>query len=170
MPTKQSPIAELIHQAAPHQPLDRRTFLRGLALAGALAGCAAPAAEPQAQPQSAIPTPQPRLRAAFAHNGLKTIWNQRGRDTARMLGRLLGIDVVSYDGELSIDKQRRDLEEIAGQTWNFVVIHPLAVNAYIDPVRQIVAHGIPVDVVAQKLDTVTNTLGQRYYRVIRLLP
>jgi len=26
------------------------------------------------------------------------------------------------------------------------------------------------DVVAQKLDTVTNTLGQRYYRVIRLLP
>lgn len=163
MPTKQPPIAELAHLAEPQQPLDRRAFLRGFALAGALAGglagCAAPVAEQQPLPQVAIPTPQPRLRAAFAHNGLKTLWNQRGRDTARMLGQLLGIDVVSYDGELSVDKQRRDLEEIAGQTWDFVVIHPLAVNAYIEPVRQIIAHGIPVIDIDTRLADDLSDLG-----------
>ncbi len=68
----------------------------------------------------------------------------RGSETAKFMGRLLRIDVVSYDGELSVDKQRRDLEEIAEQEWDFVAIHPLAINAYVEPVRKLVSRGIPV--------------------------
>ncbi len=61
------------------------------------------------------------------------------------MGRLLQIDVVSYDGELSVDKQRRDLEEIAEQRLDSVAIHPLAINAYVEPVRKLGrAAAIPV--------------------------
>jgi ribose transport system substrate-binding protein len=90
------------------------------------------------------PTPAPRLRAAFSHLGLNTAWVLRGSETAKFMGRLLRIDVVSYDGELSVDKQQRDLEEIAEQQWDFVAIHPLAINAYVEPVRRLVSRGIPV--------------------------
>jgi ribose transport system substrate-binding protein len=131
------------------RPLDRRAFMGGFALAGALAGLALAGCAPQAQPsnpqpQLVVPTPVPRLRAAFSHNGLKGSWNARGRDTSQLIGRLLGVDVVNYDGEFSVDKQRRDLEEIAAQSWDFVAIHPAAVNAYIDEVRTLIDRGIPV--------------------------
>lgn len=129
--------------------LDRRAFARGFALTGALAalalsGCAARQVQADQLIETVSPTPTPRLRAAFSHLGLNTAWPQRGSETAKFLGRLLHIDVVSYDGELSVDKQRRDLEEIAEQQWDFVAIHPLAVNAYVEPVRQLIGRGIPV--------------------------
>ncbi|MDQ2999460.1 MAG: hypothetical protein M3R61_20700, partial [Chloroflexota bacterium] len=129
--------------------LDRRGFMRGMALTSVLAGMAlagcAPQDEPAAQQvQRIVPTPTPRLRAAFSHNGLKGSWNARGRDTSQFLGRLLGIDVVNYDGEFNIDKQRKDLDEIAQQQWDFVAIHPAAVNAYIEPVQELIRRRIPV--------------------------
>ncbi|HYF61652.1 MAG TPA: hypothetical protein VD886_02495, partial [Herpetosiphonaceae bacterium] len=137
-----NPLLALLDEGA---RLDRRAFFRGLGVAGmlaALAGCA-----PGDEPASLRPAPTPaplRLRAAFSHNGLNTIWNQRGSETAKFLGGLLGIDVVSYDGELSVDKQRQDLAAIAEQDWDFVVIHPLAVNAYDEQVRQMARRGVPV--------------------------
>jgi ribose transport system substrate-binding protein len=123
--------------------------MRGFALAGALAGlslggCASQEQPAEPQPELVVPTPAPRLRAAFSHNGLKGSWNARGRDTSQFLGRLLGIDVVNYDGEFSVDKQRKDLEDIARQDWDFVAIHPAAVNAYIDEVRELIDRDIPV--------------------------
>src|SRR5689334_23929205 len=129
--------------------LDRRGFVRGFALAGALAGLALTGCAPQSQaaapqPELIVPTPVPRLRAAFSHNGLKGSWNARGRDTSQFLGRLLGIDVVNYDGEFDVDKQRKDLDEIAQNQWDFVAIHPAAVNAYIEPVQELIRRGIPV--------------------------
>lgn len=129
--------------------LDRRGFVRGFALAGVLASVALSACDSRQQMASQLietvaPTPAPRMRAAFSHLGLNTAWPQRGSETAKFLGRLLHIDVVSYDGELSVDKQRKDLEEIAEQHWDFVAIHPLAVNAFNEPVRQLVSRGIPV--------------------------
>jgi ribose transport system substrate-binding protein len=142
-------VAQALQSLGEGRRIDRRGFVRGLGLVGAMAGLALSGCAPQEQPngqqvQRVIPTPAPRLRAAFSHNGLKSLWNARGRDTAQFLGKLLGIDVISYDGNLDVDKQRKDLEEIAEQKWDFVAIHPLAVNAYFDPVRKLVAGGIPV--------------------------
>jgi ribose transport system substrate-binding protein len=141
--------AQALQALAEGARLDRRGFMRGLSLAGALAGLAlggcAPRNEPADPPvQRVIPTPAPRLRAAFSHNGLKGSWNARGRDTSQFLGRLLGIDVVNYDGEFNVDKQRQDLDEIAEKQWDFVAIHPAAVNAYIEPVQKLIGRGIPV--------------------------
>lgn len=126
---------------------DRRGFVRGMAAAGMLAALGLQGCASEEQPAGIefVPAQAPlRLRAAFSHNGLGTIWNQRGSETAKFLGGLLGVDVVSYDGELSIDKQRQDLEAIGDQDWDFVVIHPLAANAYDEQVRRIVRRGIPV--------------------------
>jgi len=141
--------AQALHGLGEGRQLDRRGFMRGFALAGALAGmalggCASQNQVIDQQPQLVVPTPVPRLRAAFSHNGLKGSWNARGRDTSQSLGRLLGIDVVNYDGEFLVDKQRKDLEEIAAKQWDFVAIHPAAVNAYIEPVRELIKRGIPV--------------------------
>ena len=129
--------------------MDRRGFVRGFTLCSLIAGQLLSGCAAQGQPAGGLieamtPTPRPRLRAAFSHLGLNTAWVLRGSETAKYMGRLLQIDVVSYDGELSVDKQRRDLEEIAEQQWDFVAIHPLAVNAYVEPVRQLISRGIPV--------------------------
>jgi ribose transport system substrate-binding protein len=129
--------------------LDRRGFMRGMALTSMLAGMALAGCMPQDEPaaqqvERIVPTPAPRLRAAFSHNGLKGSWNARGRDTSQFLGRLLGIDVVNYDGEFDVDKQRKDLDEIAHNQWDFVAIHPAAVNAYVEPVQELIRRGIPV--------------------------
>jgi ribose transport system substrate-binding protein len=148
-PSVEAIAAQALQSLGEGARLDRRGFMRGFALAGALAGMALGGCVPQNDPaeqqvQRIIPTPTPRLRAAFSHNGLQGSWNARGRDTAQFMGRLLGIDVVNYDGEFNIDKQRRDLIEIASQNWDFVAIHPQAVNAYLEPVQELIRRGIPV--------------------------
>lgn len=164
MPNQDPSLDTLLNVAGAGRALDRRAFLHGFSVLGALAGlalsgCSLPVQQVEQAAQNVLPTPVPRLRAAFSHNGLKTIWNQRGRDTARFFGKLLGIDVVSYDGELSIDKQRQDLQEIAEQSWDFVVIHPLAVNAYADQVREITKRGTPVIDIDTRLADDLDALG-----------
>jgi ribose transport system substrate-binding protein len=149
MPSFEAAAAQALQALGEGRQFDRRGFMRGFALAGALAGLMLGGCAPQnqaadRQPELVVPTPVPRLRAAFSHNGLKGSWNARGRDTSQFLGRLLGIDVVNYDGEFSVEKQLKDLEEIATQQWDFVAIHPAAVNAYLDPVRALIDRGIPV--------------------------
>ena len=148
-PAPEDAAAQALHALGEGHRLDRRGFMRGFALAGALAGLALGGCDVQGQPddqqvQRVVPTPAPRLRAAFSHNGLKGSWNASGRDTSQFMVRLLVIDVVNYDGEFDVDKQRRDLEDIAQQHWDFVAIHPAAVNAYLEPVRELIGRGIPV--------------------------
>jgi ribose transport system substrate-binding protein len=142
-------ISRAVQSMGEGRRMDRRNFIRGFTLCSLMANMLLSGCESQEQQTSHFietvsPTPAPRLRAAFSHLGLNTAWVLRGSETAKFMGRLLQIDVVSYDGELSVDKQRRDLEEIAEQHWDFVAIHPLAVNAYVEPVRQLISRGIPV--------------------------
>jgi ribose transport system substrate-binding protein len=142
-------ISRAIQSIGEGRRMDRRNFIRGFTLSGLMAnmllsGCSSQEQQTSRLIETVSPTPAPRLRAAFSHLGLNTAWVLRGSETAKSMGRLLQIDVVSYDGELSVDKQRRDLEEIAEQQWDFVAIHPLAVNAYAEPVRQLSSRGIPV--------------------------
>jgi ribose transport system substrate-binding protein len=142
-------LARAVQSLRDGQHMDRRTFMRGFALVGVLANMLLSGCDSQSQRTAELidtvaPTPAPRLRAAFSHLGLDTAWVRRGSETAKFLGRLLGIDVVSYDGQLNVDKQRSDLESIAEQHWDFVAIHPLAVNAYTEPVRKLIGNGIPV--------------------------
>jgi ribose transport system substrate-binding protein len=157
-------IAQQLQSLGEGRRMERRTFLAGLSLLGAagllaLGACAQPPDPVAGQTEPLTALPPPRLRAAFSAVGLSTSWGKRGADTAQLFGRLLGIDVVVYDGEISVDKQRRDIEAIAGQQWDFVAIHPLAVNAFVEPVRALISRGIPVIDMDTRLADDLDSLG-----------
>ncbi len=52
--------------------------------------------------------------------------------------------MVVYDGQNVPEKQRQDMDDIATQEWDFVAIHPAAINANVDPVNALTGNGIPV--------------------------
>jgi ribose transport system substrate-binding protein len=63
---------------------------------------------------------------------------RRCADTFKFFGELLGAEVTVYDGELNIDKQRKDIEDMASQDWDWVQIHPQAIDAFVDPVKAMI--------------------------------
>jgi ribose transport system substrate-binding protein len=133
--------------------INRRGFLRGAALASVasfLAACAGNV--PAANTQNAQSTAQPAagnafgrpMRAAFSNAGLGATWCAQGKDAAEQWGRWLGVEVTWFDGGLSIDKQRRAIDDMATQQWDFVAIQAFVIDTLVDPVKQMIAKGIPV--------------------------
>jgi ribose transport system substrate-binding protein len=84
------------------------------------------------------------LKAAFVNNGLANSWPAQGKATTEQWGRWLGIDVTWYDGGLSIDKQRKAVDDIATKKWDFVAIQAFGIDTLVDPVSQLIGRGIPV--------------------------
>jgi ribose transport system substrate-binding protein len=130
--------------------LSRRGFLRGAALAGAtsfLAACAgnAPAANTQnatgATGGNAFGKP---LKAAFSNAGLGATWCAQGKAAAEQWGKWLGVEVTWFDGGLSIDKQRKAIDDMATKQWDFVAIQAFGIDTLVDPVKQMISKGIPV--------------------------
>ncbi len=103
--------------------------------------------------------PQKRFRAAFSEAGFACSWCVRGNETAKFFGDLLGVEVVPYDGQLDPHKQRQDVEDMAGKDWDFVAIHPLAINSYVDPVKTMIGKNIPVVDMDTKLADDLDALG-----------
>lgn len=133
-----------------HVKTSRRGFMGGFAGLAALAaatgvGLHASASEAMAalglQPED---LPEKRFRAAFSEVGAQSTWVSRGIETSTFFGDLLGVDVTSYDGQLTLDKQLQDMQDIANQEWDFVAVHPSASNALLDPANAIIAKGIPL--------------------------
>ena len=143
--------------ALEHSPegLLRRDLLgAGTLLTAFLAGCRSPAGAPES------PTGGPRafgrvLKAAFVNVGLANSWPAQGKATTEQWGRWLGIDVTWYDGGLSIDKQRKAVDDMAAKRWDFVAIQAFGIDTLVDPVSQLIGRGIPVvqmDTVIAKKD------------------
>jgi ribose transport system substrate-binding protein len=128
----------------------RDTFKGGFAMLGALAmatgvGREATAAQGLAS-LGLLPEdlPEKTLRAAFSEQALQNSWPARGAETAKMFADLLGVDLVVYDGQNVPEKQRQDMDDIATQDWDFVAIHPAAINANVDPVNALTEKGVAV--------------------------
>ena len=127
--------------------LGRRGFLQGIMAMAAgvsLAACAAPPA-PQgaASAQSGnYPFGKP-LKAAFSNAGLGATWCAQGKETAEAWGKWFGIEVTWFDGGLSIDKQRKAIDDMATKTWDFVAIQAFGIDTLVDPVKQMIGKGIP---------------------------
>lgn len=113
------------------------------AMSGILSACGQAPTPATANEPVQIPT-KTKMRAATSELGMKCSWCARGADTAKFFGGLLGVEVVVFDGELNIDKQRRDIEDMASQDWSWVQIHPQAIDAFTEPVKALIAKGIPV--------------------------
>ena len=119
------------------------TGLGAVAMTGLLAACGqAPTATTGDEPVKVAP--ETKMRVATSELGMKCSWCARGADTVKFMGGILGVDVTVFDGELNIDKQRKDIEDMASQDWSWVQIHPQAIDAFVDPVKAMVAKGIPV--------------------------
>jgi ribose transport system substrate-binding protein len=130
--------------------IDRRGFLRGLAAAtfgmGFLAACnsgAAPEPEQAAAQSGNFPFGRP-LKAAFTNAGLGATWCAQGAEAAKKWGEWLGIEVTWFDGGLSIDTQRKGVEDMAARDWDFVAIQAFGIDTLVDPVSRMIEKGIPV--------------------------
>lgn len=120
------------------------TGLSAAAVSGVLAACGQPAAAPKDAAAPAAVPEKKKFRVATSELGMKCSWCARGADTVKWYGEVYGVDVVVFDGELNIDKQRKDIEDIASQDWSWVQIHPMSIDAFTDPLKKIVAKGIPL--------------------------
>ena len=120
--------------------LNRRRFLSsaGLIGAGALGGNVIKVVG-QARAQEG-----PRLRAAMSSAGLGGTWNQQGKEAAEYWGKLLNVEIVWFDGEHNVQKQRAKIDQMATEQWDFVALQPASIGVLVDPISQIIDNGIPV--------------------------
>jgi ribose transport system substrate-binding protein len=84
------------------------------------------------------------LRAAFSNAGLQATWCAQGKQAAEAWGKLMNVEVVWFDGELSATKQRASIDNMASQDWDFVAIQTFGIGTLTDPVRRMIDAGIPV--------------------------
>ena len=57
---------------------------------------------------------------------------------------MVGVEVTWFDGALSIDKQRKAIDDMATKQWDFVAIQAFGIDTLVDPVKQMISKGIPV--------------------------
>ena len=128
------------------EELGRRGLLGGAAMGALmLAACKAKTADGQAGagPGASLPFGK-QLKAAFVNAGLANSWPAQGKATTEQWSKWLGIDVTWYDGGLSIDKQRKAVDDMATKPWDFVAIQAFGIDTLVDPVQQMIRKGIPV--------------------------
>ena len=126
--------------------INRRGVLGASAVAavGALVGGFTATLPPVAQAQAGKPAFGKPLKAAMSNAGLGATWCAQGKEAAEQWGRWLGIEITWYDGGLSIDKQRRAIDDMATKQWDFVAIQAFGIDTLVDPVKQMIGKGIPV--------------------------
>lgn len=121
----------------------RRGFLggaAGVAAAGTF-GIQALAARAMAEEMGRSEKP---LKAAFSNAGLQATWCAQGKQAAEYWGKLFNVEVTWFDGELSAPKQRKAIDNMASQEWDFVAIQAFGIGTLTDPVNKMIDAGIPV--------------------------
>ena len=88
--------------------------------------------------------PEKQYTAATSEVGAGSTWVSHGMEVASFVGDLLGVEVTSFDGQFSVEKQLQDLQSIASQDFDFVAVHPSASDALVDAANQIIAKGVPL--------------------------
>ncbi|HET8524349.1 MAG TPA: sugar ABC transporter substrate-binding protein [Thermomicrobiales bacterium] len=129
----------------------RRGFLGGGLALGALA-MAAGLNRPGVSANEALANigilpddlPAKKYKAAFSELGAASTWVAHGIATTQFFGALLGVEIESFDGQLSTEKQLQDMQTIATGKYDFVAVHPSASDALVDPASEIIGNGIPL--------------------------
>lgn len=137
-----APIDAIAADGAATDP-SRRDLFRAVgttALAGALL---ASAGFDPLMAQELKPSQRP-LRAAFSNAGLQATWCAQGKQAAEAWGKLMNVEVVWFDGELSATKQRASIDNMASQNWDFVAIQTFGIGTLTDPIRRMIDAGTPV--------------------------
>jgi ribose transport system substrate-binding protein len=124
--------------------MSRRGALGTSATAALGALIAGTAVSPAAFAQAGRPAFGKPLKAAMSNAGLGATWCAQGKEAAEQWGKWLGVEVTWYDGGLSIDKQRKAIDDMATKQWDFVAIQAFGIDTLVDPVKQMISKGIPV--------------------------
>ena len=120
----------------------KRALATGLGVSGlaALSGCG----KNQPNAESAQTSTRRKLRAAIGNAGLQSTWCALGKTTAELWGDLLDVEVVWFDGEFNIEKQRSELERLANQDWDFVAVQAFQIDTLEPAVRKLKRRNVPV--------------------------
>ncbi len=138
--------------------LSRRGFLGSVGAAGAgisllsLLGACGLGSGQQGEPIGIPPTSR-RLKAAFTNDSLSHTWCVQGKQAAETWGKWLGVEITWYDGQASVDQQRKALDEIASKHWDFVAIQAMAIDTLVEPVQRLLDNNIPVIQIDTEIDS-----------------
>lgn len=121
--------------------MDRRKFMSTMAMtAGGLTALSQFGFQPEAQ---AAPK---RFKAAYAAVIMAVFWVTKGAETFQHLGKIAGFDFDIYDATADAGKQRSQIDLIASKAdeYDVVFIHPAAIGAYTEPVKELISKGVVV--------------------------
>ncbi len=124
--------------------MDRRQFIKtmGFATAGfSLLGLPA-----FAQKQKEEGRIVQKYSAAYSAIIMAVFWVTKGAETFNHLGALTGFDFEILDAGADSGVQRSQIDLIASKAkdYDVVFIHPAAIGAYTEPVKEIMANGVVV--------------------------
>src|ERR1041385_268946 len=100
--------------------IDRRTFLKFGAMAGAIIGTPLYSFL-EWRMANAASNP---IHAAISTAGLASSWNLQGKQAASMFSEFLDVTIDWFDGEHDDQKQRILFDQIATQKYDFVAVQP----------------------------------------------
>jgi len=121
--------------------MDRRKFMSTMAMtAGGLTALSQFGFEQEAQ---AAPK---RFKAAYSAIIMAVFWVTKGAETFQHLGKITGFDFDIYDATADAGKQRSQIDLIASKAdeYDVVFIHPAAIGAYTEPVKELISKGVVV--------------------------
>jgi ribose transport system substrate-binding protein len=95
--------------------------------------------------------PEKKFRAATVEVLGASTWVSHGMETAKFFGDLLGVEVKSFDGEGSPDKQLTALQTISNEEWDFVAVHPASSDALVDGAQAVIDKGMQLIIMDTRL-------------------
>jgi ribose transport system substrate-binding protein len=124
--------------------MDRRSFIKtmGFATAGftllGLPGFAQKKEEPGMVTQ--------KFNAAYSAIIMAVFWVTKGAETFQHLGRLTGFNFEIFDANVDAGVQRSQIDLIASKAdeYDVVFIHPSAIGAFTEPVKELLSKGVVV--------------------------
>ncbi len=119
--------------------LDRRTFLQQALALGSIAPFTSKLFQELPGERSHTP-----LRAAMMNDGLVVSWGAQGKLAAEQMGRWVGVEIEWFDGNLDLNQQRANMEEIANRDWDFVAVQPGSIGTLVETTERLTSRGIPV--------------------------
>jgi ribose transport system substrate-binding protein len=95
--------------------------------------------------------PAVQYRMATIEVGAASTWVSHGIETSKFFGSLLGIEVVSFDGQFDPALQLNAFQTVAQEDFDIVAVHPAASDALIDGAQAIVDKGVPLVIMDTRL-------------------
>lgn len=121
--------------------MDRRKFINTMALTtGGMAALGYLASGKD------VEAAEKRFKAAYSAIIMAVFWVTKGAETFQHLGKIAGFDFDIFDAISDSGTQRSQIDLIASKAeeYDVVFIHPAAIGAYTEPVKELISKGVVV--------------------------